>query len=136
VTRVASRYALTACGGILVLAAFASRLSAVLAAVPPAVVAAALCVAMASQVGAAITTIAAAGRPLAGRDYLVVGLPVLLGTLVSAVPPRLLAAFPAVLGTILGNGLVLGILLVLLLEHLLLPPPGRRSTPGAPPPED
>jgi uracil permease len=120
VTRVASRYALTMCGGILVVAGLVPRLGALLAAVPAAVVGAALCVVLASQVGAAISTITAAGRALAARDYLVVGLPVLLGTVVAAAPPRFFAGLPALLGTIVGNGLVLGILLVLLLEHVLL----------------
>lgn len=122
VTRVASRYALTTCGMILVAAGLMSRLSALLAAVPPAVVAAALCVALASQVGAAITAITAGSRALAGRDYLVVGLPVLLGSVVATAPARFFAGLPAVLGTIVGNGLVLGILLVLLLEHVLMGP--------------
>jgi len=86
VTRVASRYGLAICGAILVLAGLMSRLSALLAVIPPAVVGAALCVAMASQVGAAINAMTPGGRSLAGRDYLVVGLPVLLGTLVAAAP--------------------------------------------------
>ena len=120
VTRVASRFALAACGAILVLAGLVSRLSAILAVVPPAVVGAALCVAMASQVGAAVGAITAGGRSLAGRDYTVVGLPVLLGTLVAAAPEGFFAALPTWLGTIVGNGLVLGILTVLLLEHVVL----------------
>jgi uracil permease len=123
VTRVASRYALAMCGGILVAAGLVSRLSALLAAVPAAVVGAALCVALASQVGAAINTITAGGRALGARDYLVVGLPVLLGTVVATAPARFFSSFPALLGTIVGNGLVLGILLVLLLEHLLIGQP-------------
>jgi uracil permease len=121
VSRVASRYPVAACGAILVLAALVSRLSALLAAVPAAVVGAALCVALASQIGAAITAITAGGRSLAARDYLVVGLPSLLGTLAAAAPADLFAGLPAVVGTIVGNGLVLGILLVLLLEHVIMP---------------
>jgi len=120
VTRVASRYALTMCGVILVLAGLVSRLSALLASVPAPVVGAALCVAMASQVGAAINAMTPGGRPLAGRDYLVVGLPVLLGTLVAAAPAGFFSGLPAWLGTIVGNGLVLGILLVLFLEHVVM----------------
>jgi uracil permease len=125
VTRVASRYALAMCGGVLIVAGLVSRLSALLSAVPAAVVGAALCVALASQVGAAINTITAGSRALGARDYLVVGLPVLLGTVVAAAPARFLSGLPALLGTIVGNGLVLGILLVLLLEHVLLRQPGR-----------
>jgi len=120
VTRVASRRALAMCGGILMAAGLVSRLGALLAAVPGGVVGAALVVALASQVGAAISTVTAEGRRLAGRDYLVVGIPVLMGTLVAALPPAFFAGFPAGLGSLVGNGLILGIFLVLLLEHGLL----------------
>jgi xanthine/uracil permease len=130
VTRVASQYALTACGGILIAAGLVSRLSDLLASVPPAVVGAALCVALASQVGAAISTITAGGRALGARDYLVVGVPVLLGSVVAAAPGRFFAGLPALLGTIVGNGLVLGILLVLLLEHIVMGPPRTSQESG------
>jgi uracil permease len=122
VTRVASRRALAMCGGILMTAGIASRLGALLSAIPAAVVGAALAVALASQVGAAISTVTAGGRKLTGRDYLVVGLPVLLGSVVAALPTTFFTAFPAGLGSLVGNGLILGILLVLLLEHGLLRP--------------
>jgi uracil permease len=120
VTRVASRYAQAMCGIILLLTAFIPRLNALLTAIPATVVGAALCVALGSQVGAGISVITAGGRSMAGRDYLVVGLPVIIGTLVSALPSSFYAILPASLGVIVGNGLVVGIVLVLILEHLLL----------------
>jgi len=123
ITRVASRRAMAMCGGILMAAGLASRFGALLAAIPPAVVGAALVVALASQVGAAMGTITSGGRKLTGRDSLVVGLPVLLGTVVAALPSAFFAEFPAGLGNLVGNGLILGIVLVLLLEHGLLRAP-------------
>jgi uracil permease len=120
VTRVASRYAQAMCGIILLTAAFVPRLNALLTAVPAVVVGAALCVALGSQVGAGISVITAGGRSLAGRDYLVVGLPVLIGTLVAALPQSFFAILPGAIGVIVSNGLVVGIVLVLSLEHLLL----------------
>jgi hypothetical protein len=41
----------------------------------------------------------------------------------AAAPARFFLGLPAVLETIVGNGLVLGILLVLLLGHVLMGPP-------------
>ena len=38
----------------------------------------------------------------------------------SALPPAFFAEFPVGLGSLVGNGLILGTLLVLLLEHGLL----------------
>lgn len=120
VTRVASRYAQAMCGVILLVAAFVPRLNALLTAVPATVIGAALCVALGSQVGAGISVITTGGRSLAGRDYLVVGLPVIIGTLVAASPPSFFTILPAAVGVIVSNGLVVGIVLVLILEHLLL----------------
>jgi xanthine/uracil permease len=116
-TRIASRLAQTMGGAILVAAAFIPRLSALLAAVPSSVIGAGMCVALASQIVAGMAIIANSKDTLAGRDYLVVGLPLLMGTLVSGIPSSFFAGLPSPAAMILSNGLVLGILLVLILEH-------------------
>jgi uracil permease len=117
VTRVASRYAQSMSGAILVAAAFIPRLSALFAAVPSTVIGAGMCVALASQIVAGMAVILSGGRTLAGKDYLVVGLPIMLGTLVSVIPPSFFASLPSAAAMIASNGLVLGIILVLVLEH-------------------
>lgn len=128
VNRVASRFAVTSCGVILTLAALIPKLSSLLALVPAAVVGAALCVAMGGQVGAGLAIITA-GREIDSRDYFVVGVPLVLGTLLGLLPETFLATMPGTLRVLLGNGLIAGIFLVLLLEHLLLPNnrPGKGS---------
>jgi len=117
VNRVASRYALSYCGIILLLAAFLPKLTALLVLVPAPVVGAALFVAMGGQVGAGIAIIAS--KEVTPRDYFVVGLPVLLGTMVGFFPPSLLATLPGFSQMFLGNSLIVGIIMVLLLEHVL-----------------
>lgn len=116
--RVASRYATVYCGLILLLAALMPKLAALFTLVPAPVVGATLFVAMGAQVGAALSIISSAG--MSGRDYFVVGLPVLLGTLVSFLPEAFMASVPGALRVFLGNGLIVGIFMVLLLEHVLL----------------
>lgn len=116
--RVASRYATFCCGIILLVAAFVPKLAALLAMVPAPVVGAALCVAMGAQVGAALSVITEDG--IEARDYYVVGVPLLVGTLVGFLPEALLSALPSVWKVFLGNGLIVGIFLSLVLEHLLL----------------
>jgi uracil permease len=116
--RVASRYTVIYCGIILIVAAFVPKLAAVLALVPTPVVGAALCSAMGAQVGAGLATVAGAGTTV--RDYFVVGLPLLLGTLVAFLPEPFMASMHASVRIFLGNGLIVGIFLVLLLEHLVL----------------
>ncbi|MFZ2445275.1 MAG: solute carrier family 23 protein [Syntrophobacteraceae bacterium] len=116
--RVASRFA-AAYGGIMFgLAAFFPRFAALLALVPPPVVGAALCAAMGVQIGAALSIIAEGG--MERRDYFVVGLPVLVGTLLGFLPQGLVESVPQVFRVFIGNGLIFGILLVLLLEHVLM----------------
>ncbi len=116
--RVASRYAVAWCGGILMTAAFVPKLAAVLALVPPPVVGAALCSAMGAQVGAGLAVVSS-GMPSI-RDYFVVGLPLLIGTLVGFLPDAFMGGVAPSLRVFLGNGLIVGIFLVLVLEHLIL----------------
>ncbi|MEN6487084.1 MAG: solute carrier family 23 protein [Syntrophobacteraceae bacterium] len=116
--RVASRYAVALCGVVLAVAAFVPKLAALLALVPAPVVASALLVAMGTQVGAALSIISSAG--MSGRDYFVVGIPVMLGTLTAFLPPEFTATLPPAARLFAGNGLIVGIFLVLLLEHVLM----------------
>jgi xanthine/uracil permease len=117
VNRVASRYTVTYCGVILLMAAFLPKLAALLALVPAPVVGAALCVALGGQIGAGISIIASKG--ITSRDYFVVGLPVLLGTLAGFFPRALFDTLPGFSQVFLGNSLIVGILMVILLEHVL-----------------
>jgi xanthine/uracil permease len=121
VTRVGSRFAVTVCGGLIFSLAFFSKFLAVLTSFPASVVGAATLTAMAAQIGAGISIITRSGRSLDGRDYMVIGIPVLMGGVVSILPHTFFAVFPATAHALLKNGLVVGIVLVLLLEHLLLP---------------
>ena len=116
--RVSSRYA-TACGGIiLMVAALVPKLAALLAMVPAPVVGAALCVAMGAQTGSAFGAVSSGG--MTRRDCFVVGLPVLLGTIVGFLPPAMLQQAPFAFRVFVGNGLIIGIVIVLLLEHIVL----------------
>jgi uracil permease len=116
--RVASRFAVAWCGAILIVAAFVPKLAAALALVPPPVVGAALCSAMGAQVGAGLAVVTS-GMPSI-RDYFVVGLPLLIGTMVSFLPEPFMAVVNPSIRIFLGNGLIVGIFLVLILEHLVM----------------
>ncbi|MBP1740062.1 MAG: Xanthine/uracil/vitamin permease [Deltaproteobacteria bacterium] len=129
VLRVASRYAVGYCGLFLFAAAFFPKLAALLSLVPAPVVGAALCVGLGGQVGIGIATVAS--QPLSSRDYFVVGVPVLLGTMVAFLPQTLFDALPGSLQIFVGNSLITGIFLVLILEHLLLRNKKAHSIPPA-----
>jgi uracil permease len=122
VNRVASRFLVSYCGIIVMLAAFLPKLAALLALVPSAVVGAVLCVAMGGQIGIAISIITS--KAITSRDFFVVGIPVFLGTLVGFLPQGLFDTVPKFSKVFLGNSLIVGIVTVLLLEHVLM----REST--------
>jgi len=125
-TGVGSRYTTVLAGGLIAGLGFLPKLAAILAAVPSAVVAGGLVAVLSGQVGSGIAVLTARGRSLGSRDYFVVGLPLLLGTLASLLSRDFIALLPAWLGPLAGNGLVVGLVGLLLLEHLLLRPrPGR-----------
>jgi uracil permease len=117
--RVASRYVMVYCGGLLAAAAFVPKLAALLSMIPEPVVGATLCVAMGGQIGVGMN-IVTSSRKLESRDYFVVGLPLLLGTMVGFLPPEMMQSVPGALQVFLGNGLIVGIFMVLVLEHVLL----------------
>ena len=120
VTRVGSRFPITLCGAFLCILAFFPKGLNLFMSIPSSVVGAALITAMASQVGAGISVLTRSGRPLEGRDYLVIGLPILVGTFISILPGKFFQAFPPGSQAFLKNGLVVGMSLALLLEHLFL----------------
>jgi xanthine/uracil permease len=126
VTRVGSRFPVMLCGVLLIFLAFFQKLAAVLASVPNAVVGAALMVTLAAQMGVGISVIVRDGKTLNVRDYLVVGLPLLIGTTASMASREFLALFPPSVRSLIGNGLIVGIVAVLVLEHVILRIPGSR----------
>jgi xanthine/uracil permease len=125
VTRVGSRFPLTLCGAIILSLAFFQKLTALMTAIPSSVVGAAMMIGLAAQIGAGISIFARKAEPLSGRDYLVIGLPILMGGLVSILPEGFFQDLPGAIRGLLKNGLVVGIVLVLLLEHVLLPDRGK-----------
>jgi xanthine/uracil permease len=120
VTRVGSRFPVTLCGGLLCLLAFFQQLLVFLMSIPSSVVGAALLTAMASQVGAGISVLTRKGQALEGRDYVVIGLPILLAGVITSLPEAFFREFPPGAQAFFKNGLVIGIVGVLLLEHLVL----------------
>lgn len=120
-SKVASRFPQTACGIILICASFCPKFSAMLSSIPTPVIAAVMAAAMASQMGAAIQIIFTEQTRLSGRDYFVIGIPVLLGIIITLVPQGFFELVPDYLRALLSNGLVVGIIVVLFLEHIAMP---------------
>lgn len=112
-----SRFPLVPAGAMLLAASFSPALLGVAASVPHAVVGAVLVYALSGQVAAGLSAAFAAG-PFSFEDGLVLGLPLLLGSAVSILPPPALAGIPLLLRPVAGNGFVVGVVAVLLLDRL------------------
>jgi len=125
ITRVGSRYAVTVCGIFLFALAFFQKLLALLTLIPASIIGAVMVVAMAAQIGAGISVLTRSTDSLTPRDYMVIGIPLLMGGIASILPEAFFLPIPTALRALLKNGLVVGVILVLLLEHVLLPT--RRS---------
>ena len=119
VSRVASRYALTMSGAIMILCAFIPKLWALLTAVPPSVIASVLFVTLSSQLMVGINVMLSGKGEIERREYFTVGIPILLGTMISIIPKPFFQLFPNAIASLVGNGLVMGILFSLVLEHVL-----------------
>jgi len=52
-------------------------------------------------------------------EGLIVGIPLLLGTVVAFLPAAIAAGFPATIRPLVANGFVVGVITVLLLEHVV-----------------
>lgn len=126
VTRVGSRLPVFLCALMLVALAFFQKVGAFLSSIPDAVVGAALFVTLAAQMGVGISVLVRDKQVLDVRDYLVVGLPLLLGTAASMLPAGFLNLLPPSTRALFGNGLIVGIVLVLLLEHVVLRIPNSK----------
>jgi uracil permease len=120
VIRTGSRFPVSVCGIMLIFLALFQKVLAVILLIPAPVIGAAMVVGLASQIGVGISVLTRSGKRLDGRDYLVVGIPIIMGGMVSIFPEGFFKAFPPTLLALIKNGLIVGIVLVLILEHLLL----------------
>ena len=113
----ASRYAIIPAGIGLIVCAFVPSLIAVLSAIPDMVIGVILLYLMGTQLAAAFNMLVSSKSVLTFDDALIIGLPVMAAMLFGAVP---MDVVPAIVRPILGNGFVLGVVIVILLEHILL----------------
>jgi xanthine/uracil permease len=73
-----------------------------------------------SQIAAGLS-VAVQGKVFQFEDGLVIGLPVLLGTIIAFLPADVLDSFPMVLKPLLGNGFVVGTVTAFVLDRAVFP---------------
>lgn len=118
-TGCASRFALVPAGIALALMALSPLAIGSLASIPGPVIGVVLAYVMASQIAAGLMLGQESGAVRTFDEGLIIGIPLLLGTVVAFLPADVAAGFPALIRPLLTNGFVVGIIVVLMLEHLV-----------------
>jgi xanthine/uracil permease len=87
--------------------------------VPPVVIGSILIYVLCSQVAAGLMVAFESEKTFQYQSGLIIGLPILAGSVIAYMPPEVVGTFPTLLRPILGNGFVVGIVMALLLEHIV-----------------
>src|SRR5271157_154604 len=118
-TGCASRFTLLPTALLMGCLACSSRAFALIGAVPSVVVGSVFLYLSSYQIAAGLVMAAEETGTFQIEDGLVMGLPLLLGTIVAFMPAAVVQSFPPLLRPIVGNGFLVGVVAVLVLEHLI-----------------
>lgn len=119
-TSCASRYTMLPAAVAMIVLAIFPDVVAVLLTIPKPIMGIVLLYLMATQVAAGLEIIHSSKAVLSFRDGLILGIPIMLTLILSFVPNGAMDSVPSLLRPIVGNGFVMGIIVVLILEHLVL----------------
>ncbi len=119
-TRCASRFTLLPTAVIMLVLSFFPSVIGWIGRIPSVVIGAVLAYVMTSQIAAGIAVLFknAEDHGFQFENGLVIGTSMLLGTIVSFIPPDVIQMLPPVLRPTLGNGFVVGVASALILEHV------------------
>ncbi len=118
-TGCASRFTLLPTALLMGCLACSSRAFALIGAVPSVVVGSVFLYLSSYQIAAGLVMAAEEAGTFQIEDGLVMGLPLLLGTIVAFMPAAVVQSFPPLVRPIAGNGFLVGVVAVLVLEHLI-----------------
>ncbi|HBV87829.1 solute carrier family 23 protein [Desulfosporosinus sp.] len=113
----ASRYTLIPTSIGLLMLSFLPKTIAVLGSIPSVVIGSSMVYLMCSQIAGGLQV--ALSQNYKFNSGLIIGLPMILGVIISYLPPAVLNTFPPILRPVLGNGFVVGVIAVLIMEHIV-----------------
>lgn len=119
-TSCASRYTVIPAAVAMIALAFIPDAVSVLLTIPQPVMGVVLLYLMATQVAAGLHLMQSSSAVVSFKDGLVLGIPIMFTVILSFAPADALSTIPSLLRPIVGNGFVMGIIIILLLEHLFL----------------
>jgi xanthine/uracil permease len=112
-----SRFPLITAALILLLVSFSPAILGIAGMIPQAVVGCVLVYTLSGQIAAGLSA-AFSGKTFTFEDGIVIGLPILAGTIVAGLPHDIVASFPEAIRSVAGNGFVVGVIAVLLLDRI------------------
>lgn len=118
-TGCAARLTMIPAGLGLLFCAFFPEAVLIFSRLPGTVLGAMLLYLMSAQLAGGLTMLVAEKSVAGFNDGLTVGLPLMLGLLVSFAPPGVFEAFPGFIRPLAGNGFIVGVITVILLEHVI-----------------
>jgi xanthine/uracil/vitamin C permease len=119
-TSCASRYTVLPAAAAMILLAFFPKPVSILLTIPLPVMGTVLLYLMATQIAAGLNMMQASKAVPTFKDGMILGIPIMFNIILSFAPQQAIDTIPALLRPIVGNGFVMGIIVILLLEHLLL----------------
>lgn len=119
-TSCASRYTMIPAAVAMIVLALFPQCVAVLLTIPQPVMGMVMLYLMATQIAAGLNMIVATRSVGSFREGMILGIPIMLTVILSFAPAEAVAAIPSLVRPIVGNGFVMGIIVILVLEHWLL----------------
>jgi len=118
-TRCASRYPLIITGVILLVCAFIPYSLVFFSYIPQVVMGSVLLYVMSAQLSSGLQLMTVEKAAYNFESAITIGLPIMIGTVISFAPQEYINSIPSLLRPLLGNGFVIGTIIVLILEHTL-----------------
>jgi xanthine/uracil permease len=117
----ASWFTLIPAAVMFLLLSFSPKVLGIVGRVPTVVIGTVLIYILCFQVAAGLALLSKKSEEFRVEDGLIIGLPLILGTLSAFLPETVLKTLPTVLRPLVGNGFVIGVFTSLVLEHLIFP---------------
>lgn len=119
-TSCASRYTILPAAGAMILLSLCPPAVSFLLTIPTPVMGTVLLYLMATQVAAGLHMMHESKAATSFMDAMILSIPIMFTVILSFAPQSAINAIPSLLRPIVGNGFVMGIIIILLLEHILL----------------
>ena len=119
-TRCASRYTIIPAGLAMIAVAFSPKIVGFLMSIPAPVMGTVLLFLMCTQLSAGFEIIRNSGCIKEVRHGMIIALPLLFNVIMTFAPADAIGAIPQIIRPIVGNGFVMGVIVILLLEHIFL----------------